>query len=52
MHCGLLVSETNHGKVGECVDALQREADRLRDVLRQVKPGAPAASERASAGNQ
>jgi coproporphyrinogen III oxidase-like Fe-S oxidoreductase len=45
LYCGLQSLETNHGSVGECVDALQREVARLRDHLRQGKRNVPAASQ-------
>ena len=48
LYCGLQSPETNHGSVGECVDALQREVARLRDHLPQGKPSVPVISERAS----
>jgi hypothetical protein len=48
LYCGLPSSVTNHGSVGECVDALQREVARLRDHLRQGTPSVSVVSARAS----
>ena len=42
---GALLLETNHGSVGECVDALRREVAGLRDYLRQGKPSVLVISE-------
>lgn len=46
LYCGLPSGATNHGTVGECVDAIQCETVRLRDELRHSKPGVPVASRR------
>jgi hypothetical protein len=37
LYCGLQSPAASHGNVGECVDALQCEVDRLRGHLRESK---------------
>jgi hypothetical protein len=46
-YCNLRSAVTNHGSVGECVDALQREVARLRNDLREGTPGVSVVSEHA-----
>jgi coproporphyrinogen III oxidase-like Fe-S oxidoreductase len=48
-YCGLHSTAMNHGSVGECVDALQREVARLKDHLRQGKSVRPVGSQLPSA---
>lgn len=49
LYCGLPSDVSpNHASIGECIDALQREVNRLRDDLHQAKSGAPVVSQRAS----
>jgi len=33
--CGMVTTEGNHGKLAECVDALQREVSALRAALEE-----------------